>query len=36
MWSHERTYRDLQGIERVLTFRTLRDGWHHEEQEDDA
>lgn len=30
MWTLERIYRDLQGIDRVLTFRLLRDGWHHE------
>jgi len=36
MWALERTYRDLQDIERVLTFRLLRDGWHHEEIDDDG
>ncbi len=30
MWRLERTYRDLQGCERVLAFRTLRDSWDSE------
>jgi release factor glutamine methyltransferase len=32
MWTLERTYRDLQGIERVMTFRVLRPGWWSEEE----
>lgn len=36
MWALERIYRDLQGIERVLTFRILRDGWQHQERDEDA
>lgn len=35
MWAFERAYRDLQGIERVLTFRVLRYSWSDEELDDD-
>lgn len=36
MWGLERSYRDLQNIERVLTFRKLKDGCQARVQDDDT